>query len=70
MIRERAVELARIGVDQQFVAVEPMPGFRRIWSRGAIAVERAGLHPRQIPVPHRPGAFGQWQAHFLSGAIR
>lgn len=70
VIAERSVKFARVGVDQQLVAIEPMPGVRVIRSGHAIAVQCSGREPRQISMPHRSGAFGQGQAHLFGFAIR
>ena len=52
-------QLARIGIKQQFVMVEPMPRLRVVWTVNAISIDRAGFESRQIPVPDIVGLFRQ-----------
>ncbi len=62
-MRVRPPDLARqrpgVGVDQQLVGVEPVPGLGIVGAVDAIAVELPRGHVRQIAVPDLVGPFGQ-----------
>ena len=57
MVGEAAVKLARVRVDQQFVAIETMSCLRVVGSGGPVAIKRARLHSGNIPVPDSTCAF-------------
>src|SRR6185437_13407595 len=66
---KRAGELARVGVEQQFMRVEAMAFMRRIRSVHAITVEQSRISARQIAVPDAFRIFGQGDALELASAM-
>ena len=49
---ERAIELRRVGIDQQFGAIETVTGPRLEWTVRAQAVAGAGADARDMPMKH------------------
>src|SRR5712671_3415294 len=54
-----------IGIEQQFVWVEAMPGGGIVRPMHAIAIELVGPHLRQIAVPYLVGVIGEFDARLL-----
>ncbi len=65
---ERAVEGASVGIEHQFVRVEPVPAFGLVGSVDAIAIKQAGAGIRQIAVPDLVRALRQRYAGDLARA--
>ena len=63
-----AGETAGIGVEQQFVGIEPMARLRLVGTMRAVAVDQARPGIRQVPVPDLVGAFRQVEACDLPSA--
>ncbi len=57
-----ADELARVGIDQQFVWIEAVSGLGLVRSMHSIAVDGAGAHIDQVAVPDLVGVLGQLDA--------
>jgi hypothetical protein len=49
---ERAIELRRVGIDQQFGAIETVTGPRLEWAVRAQAVAGAGADAHDMPIKH------------------
>ena len=54
-----AMELASIGIEQQLVRIETMPGLGLVAAMRAVAIKQARPDIRQIAMPYLVGAFGQ-----------
>src|SRR5215472_511242 len=67
---EAANELLGVGVDQQLVRVEAVPGFWFVWPIRAVAVGGPRPGCRQVAVPNLVGVFRQLYALELGPAIQ
>ena len=67
---ELAAEPLAVGIDQQLVRIEAVPGLRIVGAVHAIAVELAGLRVGQIAVPDILGALRQRDALDLAPSGR
>jgi hypothetical protein len=61
---------AGIRIEQQLVGIEAVSGARLVGAMDANAVDRAGVHVRQIAVPDLVGAFGQLDTRCLGKSRR
>jgi hypothetical protein len=60
---------ASIGIEQQLVGVEAMPGVRLIRAVDAVAIERAGLDAGNVAVENLVGIFRQFEPVGLALAV-
>src|SRR5580700_12244240 len=57
---------ARVWIEEQLIRIKPMPILRLVWAVDAVAVDRSGLHFRQIAMPDLIRIFRQRDAlHFV-----